>query len=191
METHLFKPRFFRLPGLIVAAALVACVTGANVAHAAMPDPMTSPLAAIERSPWGNWAKSRILVAPNAGLSDDDFAGVLMTHSGKSLGKVRGLEVHVVELPANANEDAVAKALARNPHVKFAEVDRIVSASATTNDPILSQEWQISRIALRPPGTPRPGPASSWRCSTAACRATTRTCRRTSFPAGTFTTTIT
>ena len=158
METHLFKQRFFRLPGLIVAAALVACVTGANVAHAAMGDSTTLPSAAIERSPWGNWAKSRILVAPNAGLSDDDFAGVLMSHSGKSLGKVRGLEVHVVELPANANEDAVAKALARNPHVKFAEVDRIVSASATTNDPILSQEWQISRI----------GASTAWTTSTGA-----------------------
>ena len=158
METRIFKPRFFRLPRLIVAATLVACVTSANVAHAASQDSTTLPSAAVERSPWGKWAKGRILVAPNAGLSDDDFADVLVTHGGKSRGKVRGLEVHVVELPANANEDAVAKALARNPHVKFAEVDRILSATGVTNDPILPQEWQISRI----------GAPTAWTTSTGA-----------------------
>ena len=66
--------------------------------------------------------------------------------------------MHVVELPANANEEAVARALARNPHVKFAEVDTIVSASATTNDPILPQEWQITKI----------GASTAWNTSTGA-----------------------
>src|SRR3954470_9085266 len=134
METQVFTPRLFRLLGAIGAATVVAYVSSANVAHAASTDSTTASAAVVERSPWGNWAKGRILVSPNAGLSDSDFAGVLMPHSGKSVGKVRGLEVHVVELPAHANEAAVAKALARNPHVKFAEVDRIVSPTAVPND---------------------------------------------------------
>jgi thermitase len=109
-------------------------------------------------SAFGNWAKGRILVAPNAGLPDDEFARDLSVHGGKSLGKVRGLEVHVVELPANANEQAVADALAHNPHIKFAEVDQIVSSTAITNDPILPQEWQISKI----------GASTAWNTATGA-----------------------
>jgi hypothetical protein len=71
---------------------------------------------------------------------------------------VRGLDVHVIELPANANEQAVAKALAHNPHIKFAEVDEIVTPSATTNDPILPQEWHIPKV----------GASTAWNTSTGA-----------------------
>jgi thermitase len=158
METQVFSPRFFRLLGLITTATLVAYITSANLAHAARRDSTTLPSAAIERSSWGNWAKGRILVAPNAGLPDDAFASDLNVHGGKSLGKIKGLEVHVVELPANANEQAVADALAHNPHIKFAEVDQVVSPSATTNDPILPQEWHLPKINA----------ATAWNTSTGA-----------------------
>lgn len=138
-----------------LSALSFATNTSAPFAEVRADHVVSTPLA---RSAFGSWAKSRVLVAPNAGLSADEFAGVLAPHGGKSLGKVRGLEVHVVELPAQANEEAVAKALARNPHVKFAEVDRIVSATALTNDPILPQEWQISKI----------GASTAWNTSTGA-----------------------
>jgi len=153
-----------RRVGLFICASALAVALGVPAAsldatnlpaEAQANEAVSTPIA---HSAFGNWAKSRILVAPNAGLSDDDFADVLKPHSGKSLGKVRGLEVHVVELPASANEEAVARALARNPHVKFAEVDTIVSASATTNDPILPQEWQITKI----------GASTAWNTSTGA-----------------------
>ena len=158
METQVFTPRFFRLLGFIATATLVACVTSANVAHAARAEPTAPSSGAIEHSPWGKWVKGRILVAPNPGLPDETFASDLHAHGGKSLGKVHGLEVHVVELPANANEQAVAKALAHNPHIKFAEVDKIVSSTAVTNDPILPQEWQISKI----------GASTAWSTATGA-----------------------
>ena len=148
---------FICASALAVALAVPAASFDATnlPAEAQANEAVSTPIA---HSAFGKWAKSRILVAPNAGLSDDDFAGVLQPHGAKSLGKVRGLDVHVVELPANANEEAVAKALARNPHVKFAEVDTIVSASATTNDPILPQEWQITKI----------GASTAWNTSTGA-----------------------
>jgi thermitase len=138
-----------------VPTASFAANAGNVPADAQADQAVSTPIA---HSAFGNWAKGRILVAPNAGLSDDDFAGVLAPHGGKSLGKVRGLNVHVVELPANANEEAVASALSHNPHIKFAEVDRIVSSTATTNDPILPQEWQISKI----------GASTAWNTATGA-----------------------
>src|SRR5690242_5557982 len=158
METQVFTPRFFRFLGFIVAGTLVAVVS-TNLAHAARRDTATLPSAAIERSSFGNWAKGRILVQPNAGLPDDDLAKILKTHGGKSLGKINGLDVHVVELPENANEKAVANMLAHNPHFKFAEVDAVVAPSATTNDPLAaSSEWQLPKINA----------ATAWNTSTGA-----------------------
>ena len=158
MKTRVLPPRFFRLLSFVVAATLIAFAINAKPAHAARRDSQTTsttsstnaptlPSPAIERSSFGNWAKGRILVQPNAGLPDDDFANDLNVHGGRSLGKINGLGVHVVELPENANEQAVANALARNPHIKFAEVDAIVAPSATTNDPLASSsEWQLAKI---------------------------------------------
>ena len=148
METPAFTRRFFRLLAVVVAATGVAYVAAVHTAHAAgaRRDASNLPAAAIEHSPWGNWVKGRILVEPNAGLPDDDFADTLNAHGGKSLGKLNGLNVHVVELPANANEQAVADALSKNPHIKFAEVDQILTPAATTNDPILPQEWHIPKV---------------------------------------------
>src|SRR5690348_11416203 len=159
MGTQVFTPRFFRLLGFVVAGSLVAYVATANLAHAARRDSSTLPSPAIERSPWGNWAKGRILVQPNAGLPDDQFDNDLKAHGGKSLGKINGLDVHVVQLPANANEHAVANLLAHNPDIKFAEVDAVVSPSATTNDPLAaSSEWQLPKINA----------ATAWNTSTGA-----------------------
>jgi len=158
METRVFTPRFFRLLGFVVAGTLGAYVLSANLAHAARRDSSTLPSTAIERSPWGNWAKGRILVQPNAGLPDDRFESDLKVHGGKSLGKINGLDVHIVQLPANANEHAVANLLAHNPDIKFAEVDEVVSPSATANDPLLSTEWQLPKINT----------ATAWNTSTGA-----------------------
>src|SRR5689334_10880976 len=158
METQVFTPRFFRLLGFVVAGTLIAVVS-TNLAHAARRNPSTLSSAVIERSSFGNWAKGRILVQPNAGLPDDDLAKILKTHGSKSLGKINGLDVHVVELPENANEKAVANMLAHNPHFKFAEVDAVVAPSATTNDPLAaSSEWQLPKINA----------ATAWNTSTGA-----------------------
>jgi subtilisin family serine protease len=105
----------------------------------------------ITRSPGGSWARGRILVAPNAGLSDADFDTILSGVGAQSKRKLGGLNVHVIELPVSShgNEQAIAHALSHNPHVKFAEVDEVVSLSATTNDPILASEWHIAKIGAQ------------------------------------------
>jgi hypothetical protein len=117
-----------------------------------------SEAANIERSPGGEWAKGQILVSPAAGLSDAEFDNMLGTQGGKRVGKVQGLNIHVVTLPVSVHgqEDAVARALAHNPHIKFAEVDGILTPATTTNDPMLPNEWHISRV----------GASSAWGVAT-------------------------
>ncbi|GAB4259093.1 MAG: hypothetical protein Kow0092_07040 [Deferrisomatales bacterium] len=91
------------------------------------------------------WAKGRVLAQPAAGLSDAAFASILEAHGSRSRGKLRGIGVHVVEVPEQA-EEAVAKALAHNPHVRFAEPDALVPADGTANDPRFPSQWHLAKI---------------------------------------------
>lgn len=135
-DTMVNKPRFrmnARVPaplGLAIAAAL-------NISFAASAD-AAGP---------SKWAEGRILVQPRAGLPDTELDLVLTKQGNvKSQGRLRGLDVHVVSVPAKA-EAAVARALSRNPHIKFAEVDGLVGATATTpNDPKFANQWHWAKI---------------------------------------------
>jgi thermitase len=91
------------------------------------------------------FARGRILVMPRAGLSPDEFAKVLAPHGGRGK-KVGQSDLHVVELPGNASEKAVIERLSKNPHVKFAELDRLVKSNFVPNDPYFGSEWHLSKV---------------------------------------------
>lgn len=92
------------------------------------------------------YLESRVLVQPRAGLADKDLDKVLKTHGGKRGARIAPLNVHVVELPPQANAMAVAKALSNNPHIKYAEVDRALQPAQTTNDPYFGNAWHLPKI---------------------------------------------
>lgn len=91
------------------------------------------------------WREGKILVQPRPGLSDSALGAILQKHGGQALGRLRNLDVHVVSVPVNA-EQAVAKALAQNPHIKFVELDAALPPSATPNDPQYGNAWHLSAI---------------------------------------------
>lgn len=91
------------------------------------------------------FARGRILVMPRAGLSPDEFAKVLAPHGGRGK-KVGQSELHVVELPGNASEKAVIERLSKNPHVKFAELDRLVKSNFVPNDPYFGSAWHLGKV---------------------------------------------
>lgn len=96
--------------------------------------------------PEKKWKSGQILVKPKAGLSDAEFEVILSKSRGKALEKIGGLPVHVVSVPENA-EEAVARALARNPHIDFAELDMYVDLSETTvDDQYYSIAWHLPKI---------------------------------------------
>lgn len=92
------------------------------------------------------FAKGHILVQPRAGLSDAEFDKALAPHGGKVAGRIGNLNVYVVTLPPTASEQAVASALAKHPHLKFAEVDRLVAPGLVTNDAYYGSEWHLQTI---------------------------------------------
>ena len=93
------------------------------------------------------YAKGRILVKPKVGLEDSKFNRILNEHNGRSKGKVRNLNVHIVELPVQANEMAVINVLNRKPEIEFAELDELVEPiEYTPNDPEYSNAWHLPKV---------------------------------------------
>jgi len=95
------------------------------------------------------YVPGRLLIQHLAGLSDDEVDKALKPHGGKRVGKIDQINVHVVQLPPQANskaEEAVAAALAKNKHFKFVERDQIVPLGGTTNDPSLASQWHLAKI---------------------------------------------
>ncbi|WP_395408089.1 hypothetical protein ACHMW6_16200 [Pseudoduganella sp. UC29_106] len=86
-----------------------------------------------------DFARGRILVEPRAGLTADEFDKILKPHGGKRR-KLGQSNLHIVDLPANASEKAVIALLKNNPNLKYAELDKRVPVTATTNDPYLGSE---------------------------------------------------
>jgi thermitase len=91
------------------------------------------------------YARGRILVMPRAGLSADEFAKVLAPHGGRGR-KVGQSDLHIVDLPGNASEKAVIERLSKHPHIKFAELDRLVKSNFVPNDPYFGSEWHLNKV---------------------------------------------
>jgi len=87
-----------------------------------------------------------ILVEPRPGLPEAEFNGIVGAHGGKSIGRIGSLDIHVVMLPPEASEQAVANALRQNPHIKFAEPDAIVPSAFVPNDVYYPNEWHLQTI---------------------------------------------
>lgn len=134
-------------PGCIVAAlalAISAPVVGAQNDHPPVdPAPKTQTTNETQQ-----WVPGRLLVQPHPGLSDEEFAKTLKTHGAKSVGRIAGINVHIVQLPPQASEKAIAALLAKNPHIKFAERDMILKPDATANDPYYGSAWHLPKIGV-------------------------------------------
>lgn len=89
---------------------------------------------------------AQLLVQPRAGLSNVALDSELKRHGGKRIGHLKQINTHIIDLPAQANAEAVANALRNNPHIKFAEVDRVVPPELLPNDPNLSSAWHLPQI---------------------------------------------
>lgn len=104
-----------------------------------------------------DFARGRILVEARPGLSDAELDKILKVHGAKRR-KLGQSNVHIVDLPGNASETAVAERLSHNPNLKFAELDRRVKTSMAANDPYLGSEWHLAKI----------GAANAWDVSQGA-----------------------
>jgi thermitase len=90
-------------------------------------------------------ARGRILVTPQAGLSAAEFDTILKEHGGKKH-KLGQSNLHIVELDSVGSEEAIVAKLKKNPHVKFAELDRKVQVHMVPNDPYFGSEYHPTKV---------------------------------------------
>ncbi len=93
----------------------------------------------------GGYARGHILVGPKAASVGAPFEKALMRNAARSLGKLGRMQIHVVDVTPGDEETAVAR-LQHDPDVQFAEVDRLMPAAGTANDPSFASEWHLTMI---------------------------------------------
>jgi hypothetical protein len=91
--------------------------------------------------------EGHILVKGAAGLSEEKFDKVLKKANPKarSKRKLHKLPVHVVEVPAKA-EEAMVRMLSRHPHIAFAELDEAIAPTETPNDTYFNSQWHLPKM---------------------------------------------
>jgi len=99
------------LPSLGLLLALITAAVFASTGSA-----FAAGTGSVAGSP--RFAPGRILVAPKPGSADTDFQQALFAQGGHSLGRLQGIDVHMVEVPSGSEQDAVAR-LAANPLCAF------------------------------------------------------------------------
>lgn len=127
---------------IVSAGRLLALALGIVIAPAFAAPPLAGP-------PPLDFVPGRLLIQQRAGLSDVEVDKILKPHGGKRVGKINGINVHVVQLPAQANSKAVAALLAKNKHFKFVEQDQILAPGGTTDDPSLASQWHLAKVGAQ------------------------------------------
>lgn len=132
-------------PGFTLSLALVAALSGyAGFSHSSpMAIPTTVP---AKVQPYVGWAKGRLLVAPRPGLSAAEFDKAMKSQNAKSKAYIKQLNVHVVDLPAGADEVATMRELRKNRKLKYVELDMAVAPAATVTDPNYGSSWALPKI---------------------------------------------
>ncbi|PWG61263.1 peptidase S8 [Spiribacter halobius] len=89
---------------------------------------------------------ARLLVQPRPGLSEGRLGSVLRGLGAVRTGRIEAIDVITLRVPEQARE-RVLTALQRNPHISFAEPDRLVPPVATSpNDPYYDDAWHLPQI---------------------------------------------
>lgn len=134
----------------IVAAGALAAMLLATA-------PATAAQLATATDTRGEYVRGRVLVAVRAGLSETELGKIAGAHGGRARAIGR-TGLFIIDLPAQASENAVVQQLARNPQLKFAELDRRVPHTMAANDPYLGSQWHTAKI----------GAAAAWDISQGA-----------------------
>ena len=128
--------------GLVILLAVGFCLMGGQGS------------AWAEKPPW---ASGRILVQARAGVSEAELDAVLGDHgtrrmkahevlgdhAARRLQALERMRVHVVNVPPQL-EEAIARALSKNPKIQFAEPDALIPPDDTIpNDPKYTSQWHL------------------------------------------------
>lgn len=122
------------------------CISAASALTVGLLAAMPSLAQTVDASDThADYVRGRILVMPRAGLPSMALEKVLAEHGGGRARRIGTSELHIVELPAGA-EQAMVERLARHPHIKFAERDQLTRPNASVSDPFAGSQWHLGKI---------------------------------------------
>jgi thermitase len=131
MRGHPFPRKLERL-AILLAVAVPACLPGASFGQSA----------------------ERLIVKRDPGLSAQERADLRADAGARLVDVMRLPHTEVVTVPAATADDALAE-LQADPHVVYAEPDRVRSLSAAPNDQLWPSLWGLSNTGQAPfAGTP-------------------------------------
>jgi thermitase len=96
-------------------------------------------------APGQDFARGRILVMPNAGMPEAALDKLVKEQGGGKGKRIGQSQLRIIEVPPGLEKQMVDK-LARHPHFKFAELDRVVVGDAQSNDPMAGSQWHLPKI---------------------------------------------
>lgn len=128
--------RFSKTPRLKTTLSILSAVMTALICQAP----------ASSSPPEKSWKTGYILVKPKAGLAASELKNILKRNNAQSLGVIGTLDVHLVNVPENG-EAVVVRALSKNPHIDFAELDvEVEPGEFIPNDPQYGNAWHLPKI---------------------------------------------
>lgn len=97
-----------------------------------------------------SFVPGRLLVKFRAGVTPNRARGVLDSAGASDRGEIPRTGVHILRLPAQADEAALQNAFSHHPDVEFAEKDSVLAPSqctVTPNDPCFTYwSWHLKQI---------------------------------------------
>ena len=135
------------LRGTVAGCVFVLLLIGFLVFRSS-PSQAYSPKKKPQAQPSVPFVPGRVLVQFRPETLSVHSVDVIAEAGASDAGEIAGTGVHIVELPAGADEEAFAHAFRSRPEVEFAELDRIIPpAGMVPNDPWYPNEWHLSKIS--------------------------------------------
>jgi hypothetical protein len=89
----------------------------------------------------------RILVQFNPRATAEQVRSLVAAGNTRDAGEIPHTSFHILQLPPQASETAMARAFAQRPEVAFAELDEIRKPDAVPNDPGYGNQWHLPKIS--------------------------------------------
>lgn len=104
------------------------------------------PVAAAKQEPTQSFVPGRLLVKFNSNIGPAHARAVIAALGARAESEIQGAEVHLVDLPYQASEQAFLNAFKSRAEVEFAELDSLISPQQTLpNDPLFPS-WFLEKI---------------------------------------------
>ena len=141
--------RIEALLAVLLSYLLVASILFPGYVRGALRDDATGGVQEYpDPNPVRTFVQGRVLVRFRQDILTAGHGDLVSEAGARDKGELEGTGVHVLELPANANEEAVVKALQSRPEVEFAELDSVYAPdSVVPNDPLFPNEWHLQKIS--------------------------------------------